>query len=211
LLAEEQDIPLEERKRLFEEGVKAGERALGPKFFQENEGNFWLIIETRPYMRAKEGLAKTLWDLGKIQEAITHFEELLRLNPNDNQSVRYSLIVALLEEKLDDKVADLLARYPEDKSAYWIYSEALWAFRKYGPGSSADAILREALKSNPYVPLFMFGILELPDEFPEYMGFGDPTEAIYYVLDAFKCWIDTPNALKWMSTLHIIENLASLF
>jgi len=42
---------------LFEKGVAAGERALGPKAFQEDVGHFWSLLETRPYMRAREGLA----------------------------------------------------------------------------------------------------------------------------------------------------------
>lgn len=43
----------------YEAGVKAGERALGEDF-HEYEGHFWGVIETRPYMRARMGLATTL-------------------------------------------------------------------------------------------------------------------------------------------------------
>src|SRR5690242_5951519 len=42
---------------LYEKGVAAGERALGPEAFRENAGHFWGVLETRPYMRAREGLA----------------------------------------------------------------------------------------------------------------------------------------------------------
>ena len=37
---------------LYEKGVAAGERALGPEAFRENAGRFWGVLETRPYMRA---------------------------------------------------------------------------------------------------------------------------------------------------------------
>jgi len=60
LLAEEKAQSLEEAFSLYESGVKAGERALGEKIFQEEVGHFWGMVETRPYMRARAGLAQCL-------------------------------------------------------------------------------------------------------------------------------------------------------
>src|SRR4051794_41178705 len=40
--------------------VQTGERVLGKDFFEENRGHFWLIHETRPYMRALSELATAL-------------------------------------------------------------------------------------------------------------------------------------------------------
>ncbi len=201
LLAEEQDISLEEAKDLFEQGVKAGERVFGPDFFRENEGHFWEIVSTRPYMRAKFGLAQVLWELGEYKEAIKHYEELLHLNPNDNQGVRHHLIISLLEKGYNDKVEQLLAQYEIDTSACWAYSWALWAFRKFGAGPIANSKLQKALKINPIVPLFLLGILDVPDELPEYFSIGDINEALLYAIDAVKCWVSTPNALEWMLTM----------
>ena len=59
--------------RLLRPGVAAGERALGADMFEEDAGHFWGILETRPYMRAREGLARCLWELGERQEAISHY------------------------------------------------------------------------------------------------------------------------------------------
>ena len=42
---------------LYEKGVAAGERAIGPEMFRQAEGHFWGVLETRPYMRARLGLA----------------------------------------------------------------------------------------------------------------------------------------------------------
>ncbi len=41
LLAEEAARSLEEARDLYEQGVKAGERALGPRMFEEEVGSFW--------------------------------------------------------------------------------------------------------------------------------------------------------------------------
>src|SRR5262249_29892832 len=45
-----------EALRLYEQGVAAGERALGPEAFEQEAGHFWGLLQTRPYMRARLGL-----------------------------------------------------------------------------------------------------------------------------------------------------------
>jgi tetratricopeptide (TPR) repeat protein len=87
----------DEALTLHKQGVDAGERALGKKAFKEDEGHFWGVLETRPYMRARQGLAQCLWEAGRREEAAEHYREMLRLNPNDNQGVRYSLATLLLD------------------------------------------------------------------------------------------------------------------
>lgn len=83
---------------MFEEGIKAGRRTLGPSPFKEDIGSFWGLIETRPFMRALFGLAHTLQDCGRIDEALVHYKQPLRLNPNDNQGVRLVLIPLLMSQ-----------------------------------------------------------------------------------------------------------------
>ena len=48
----------------YAKGVEAGEQALGPEGFEEYAGRFWGFLETRPYMRARAGLAAALLKLG---------------------------------------------------------------------------------------------------------------------------------------------------
>ena len=55
-LAEDSHDP-EEAIPLYERALEAGGRDLGSKMFAEDAGHFWGILDTRPYMRAKEGLA----------------------------------------------------------------------------------------------------------------------------------------------------------
>ena len=65
LLAEESAKTLPEARDLYAIGVKAGERVLGKELFTEAVGHFWGMVETRPYMRARAGLANCLWLLGE--------------------------------------------------------------------------------------------------------------------------------------------------
>ena len=60
--------------------------ALGPRGFKRCAGHFWGFLETRPYMRARAGLAGTLLKLGDVDGALSHYRDMLKLNPNDNQA-----------------------------------------------------------------------------------------------------------------------------
>ena len=55
------------------------------------KGDFWSFIETRPYMRAKAQLTDELWAAGFAEESIKHYKDMIELNPNNNQGVRYIL------------------------------------------------------------------------------------------------------------------------
>jgi tetratricopeptide (TPR) repeat protein len=199
LLAEESARGVEEALSLYEQGVKAGERALGPKAFREDVGYFWGLLETRPYMRARAGLAACLWRLGRRSEAIEHYTDMLRLNPNDNQGIRYLLTDCLLLEGDDKALGELLAQYEGDWSANWSYTTALWTFRQQGASPQADEALRKALDQNRYVPPYLLGRKRLPSRQPEYIGIGDEREAVSYAADAVEAWRKTPGALEWLA------------
>lgn len=183
---------------LFTRGVEAGARELGEAAFRDAAGAFWVLTETRPYMRARFGLAQVLWVLGRRDEAVGHYREMLRLNPNDNQGVRYTLAACLLELGRDDDLAELLARYGEDASAGWTYTTALLAFRREGDSPRARAVLKAARQSNRYVPELLTGRERLPSRLPETIGTGDRSEAVDYVAGFLRGWRATPGALAWL-------------
>jgi len=191
----------QEAMRLYEQGVRAGERALGRAAFQDDVGHFWGILETRPYMRARQGLAGALWHLGEHEAALGHLRDLLRLNPGDNQGLRYTLATWLLAVGDDAALEHLLQEYPDEGSATWAYTRALAAFRRRGAGGPADAALREALTTNPFVPAYLLGLKKLPRQLPAYVGFGDEDEAIAYIAEAAEAWLTSPQALAWLATV----------
>jgi tetratricopeptide (TPR) repeat protein len=198
LLAEAATAP-EEARRLYEQGVQAGERALGPDAFTEDVGHFWGIVETRPYMRARQGLAEVLWHLGERPAAIAHLQDMLRLNPGDNQGLRYTLASWLLTVGDDAALERLLAAYPDEASAHWAYTRALLTFRRQGPGTAADQDLRRALRANPHVPAYLLGMKPFPAQLPDHYGIGDDNEAVIYLAEAAEGWLGTPEAPEWLA------------
>ncbi len=187
-----------ESLKLFEQGVAAGERALGPDFFRDNVGHFWGILETRPYMRARLGLAFSLWSAARRNEAVEHLRELLRLNPGDNQGVRYTLAGFLLFLDRDDDLDALLRQFPDEGSATWKYTHALLAFRKHGDTPESRQLLERAKRANQYVPDYLLGRKFPPEERPDYYSPGHESEAIEYLSGFMVCWKDTPGAIHWV-------------
>jgi tetratricopeptide (TPR) repeat protein len=183
---------------LWEQAVAAGERALGPEYFEQARGEFWRVLETRPYMRAREGLAHALWLAGRHQEAVDHLQNMLRLNPGDNQGLRYTLGSWLLSLDRDDELANLLDQFSDEDSAAWSYAKTLLSFRKEGDSPQSRQRLKQARRSNKYVPLYLLGDEPIPMTPPDYYGRGDESEAILYAADSLSAWRSTPGAVTWL-------------
>ena len=74
----------------YERGQAAAEaRTIGDPSRYPNP--FWLDVDSRPFMRALHGRGICLWRLERVDEARQVFAQMLELNPNDNQGVRFLL------------------------------------------------------------------------------------------------------------------------
>lgn len=195
----EQAESRKEALELYRQGVEVAERFLGPEFFKANAGDFWGLIETRPYMRARAGLADILWASGHRDEAIAQLQGMLQLNPHDNQGVRYVLAGWLLNMDRFDDLAQLLGAFDEETAA-WAYTKALLAFRRDGDVPASRTLLKAAGKANAHVPDYLLGKKPIPRQPPAFYGIGDANEAILYAGSAMGGWKSTPGALAWLRT-----------
>ena len=55
----------------LQKAVAVGDARLGEEFFAENMGDFWTLVEARPYLRTVRRLAEALWDAGRRFDAIS--------------------------------------------------------------------------------------------------------------------------------------------
>ncbi|HTG32663.1 MAG TPA: tetratricopeptide repeat protein [Thermoanaerobaculia bacterium] len=185
--------------RFYELGMAAGERAVGPEAFAEIAGaeHFWGVLETRPYMRARQGLADTLVERKLFAEAAEHFQAMLRLNPGDNQGVRHSLVNLLIALDRDEEARELLDRYAWDTMALLDYPRALLRFRQEGDSPEARRALKRAVQANRFVP----GLLLHTRGVPPPAGFYSPgreDEAVFYLVLSCETWAGTAGALDWL-------------
>ena len=158
-----------------------------------------MISETRPYMEALKGLADALWLDGQRPEAVEHYAQLLRLNPNDNQGIRDRLAPALIAMGQDEAAETLLKEYGKDITAAHKFNRALVTFRRKGKSKTAEKRLAKALEANSHVPDLLLGDLDLPDELPAGFALGSMEEAVFYFLEAEEAWRETPGALDWLA------------
>jgi tetratricopeptide (TPR) repeat protein len=199
LLAEEAESPAEARN-LYARGLEAGELALGPEGFEEYDGHFWGFLETRPYMRARHGLALTLLQLGEEAAAVEHFRAMLKLNPNDNQGIRYLLLASLLRRDDSPGLKTLLADYPDEWSVYWLYTRALLAYREDQASAPATLkLLKDARSANEHVPGILAGTTPGMASRNGYVTMGDADEATDYVRECGAAWRMTAGAIEWLA------------
>ncbi len=190
---------LKEACALYQAGVKAGERALGERAFKEDVGHFWDIIENRPYMRARMGLAQCLWRLEEREEAIQHYQEMLRLNPDDDQGVRDWLTQALLETGKVAEARKLLDQYKDEHSTYWLYNRALVAYFQGKNSLLARKLLIKAFDANPYVPIYLLKVKSFPRKPPPTCNPGHEDEAIWYLAGFGIHWVKIEtDAVFWL-------------
>jgi tetratricopeptide (TPR) repeat protein len=198
LLAQEVADHLDEEIELYRKGVDAGERALGAAAFRDDVGHFWGLLETRPYMRARCGLAMALWQKGELDAAIAHVQDMLRLNPNDNQGMRYILLAWLLARSRQGDAESLMRRYKNDHAPQWQYTAALLEFRRAGDAETSRKRLAAALRGNPHVPAYLLG-KKISRSAPAYLTVGGDDEAQEFAREFLAGWRETPGALEWLA------------
>jgi len=190
--------------RFYEQGMAAGERALGEAFFKENAGEFWVMHETRPYMRARAGVARILVFLGRTGEAGGHYWALLDLDRRDSLALRHDFLLSLIQEDYFKDALRLVARFAEEEHPSFPYAHALLLYQRDGDTPEARKLLQAALKANRKVADFLLHpgkreqMIDDPDfEFDLYSP--DP-ETLAYVstFPLLKLVEDTPQAPAWL-------------
>jgi tetratricopeptide (TPR) repeat protein len=187
----------DQQLELWRAGVEAGKAALGAAF-DSYVGHFWGFLETRPYMRARYGLASALWERGARAEAIDHLRDMLRLCPGDNLGVRYVLSAWLIEAGRDDDLDALFKTYRGDGDAGWSWTAALAAFRRGGDSAKSRAALDRAARANGHVAAYLLGTKRLPKSLPPFVSPGDEDEAVDYAARCTAGWRNTPGAIEWL-------------
>lgn len=199
MLSERERTPTS-RATMLRSAIRSGRMRLGPNYFESESGNFWGLIDTRPYMRALHLYALCLLDAGtatKLDEAIETLEEMLRLNPRDNQGARLSLVGAYLTCKRYRCAKRLLQAYEDRDQAIWNWSRALLAHVLTTPDRAKKA-LRRAIKCNPHVAQYFLPGTTIPPAERSHYVTGKPSEARMCANELWGAWRAHPHARKWL-------------
>jgi tetratricopeptide (TPR) repeat protein len=183
----------------YKNGIEIGKRIFAKTYFKDSIGNFWIIHETRAFMRCMQAYADCLIDMGRYHDSVLVYEEMIRLNPNDNQGVRDQLLLYLIRINEFNKFRKYDKMYREDLGAFMSFNRALFSFKTEGLSSNSNGLLQKAIKSNKYViPKLIQKTFDT--EFPEVFGLGDENEALSYCYFAHKIWHETAGAIDWIKS-----------
>ena len=194
----------QDAEKFYRLGITAVETALGGPDQLAQCGNvFWNKPNGVSYLRARYGLAQTLWAIGQQDQAIQECHELLELNPDDYLEFRYLLGGFYGQTGQYDRWQQLLDRYTDDSVDWW-FSQALLAFYLHGDASESRQVLQRAHSINPLVAAYLLGDRSMPDDQCELEAWMQDTAAFAYADESSSFWRSAPGALAWMRrTLRI--------
>ena len=179
--------------------VQMGEERLGENTFEEYSGHFWGFVETRPYMRARAQLAEALNEGARVEEAMSEWEGMLALNPNDNQGIRYRLLPVYLSLGRRKEAGQLFKKYPEAEfNTVFAWGQVLELFLSGDQDMAAEAAL-EAQKQNGFSKAFILGHRRVPKNLPDAYSPGSKEEAACFASDLRLAWEAHPAALAWLA------------
>ncbi|MBT9141422.1 MAG: hypothetical protein DDT30_02014 [Dehalococcoidia bacterium] len=149
------------------------------------KGEFWGILESRPYMRAFHGLGLTAWKQGRFEKAISIFKQMLKLNPNDNQGVRY--LTGSLCHQLGnlEEAGRWYERNGDDPHNLYNYGLALIQQNKL---EKAARILVFAIFANPYIAPMLLGDKLPKRDWWHGISWAEPEYAEDYVIEYSNWW-----------------------
>lgn len=122
------------------------------------------------------------------------------VEPERQPGVRYRQAEYLLWLEFYEELDGLFAAYEDDAAAAFAFTKALAAFRREGDSAQAKRLLEEAREANPHVAAYLPGHKRLPKRLPDYVGFGDESEAVDYAAGAAALWAVVPGALAWLES-----------
>jgi len=150
-------ISLEGRKlkaaeQQFRAAIDGGQRQL------ERDGAevHWALIENRPYLRGLANLALVLAEQKKWAEALAIHEQMLQLNPDDNQGVRYLIGPEYLRVGDNGGAIDAFQKCLDDEAGC-AFGLALAKLRAQGPAAEIGEALLTGFAANRYVAPMLLG------------------------------------------------------
>jgi tetratricopeptide (TPR) repeat protein len=145
------------------------------------------------------GLAECLRAMGRAGEAVSHFNDMLRLNPQDNQGVRFRMLACLLDLKRDSEAGMLVEAFPDERLALWRYGRALLAFRRQGDTNAARRELEHAFDANYMAAAYLMKKKEMPPRLPASHRPGTEDEAVIIAAELMGAWDATSGAGHWLA------------
>jgi len=183
----------------LEQAATRGEKRLGEEFFAEFMGDFWPMVEARPYLRTLKHLAEVLWTIGRRLDAVAQYENLIDLDPADHMGNSTLLLGYYLSLGEIQRSWDLLEEYDDEQTAVFNWGWVLLLLLTGDEGAAREA-LDQALEGNPHVaPLLLEMVPQEEVDPPALVVAGSEDEALVCADILGEAWSRAGSAQIWLS------------
>ena len=164
----------------------------------------WGYLENRPYLKLLMERAMSIEFGGKVSKSIPYYEEILRLNPSDNQGIRDVLATLYLKTNQLEKVLELGKQYPDDLMQELLMGRVLALF-KLGRVEEAEQLIMRRYREVKHVAKEILQRKHLqPESYqPDRMTVGGEDEAYHYYLAQGGLWEGTKGAKEWLRGVEV--------
>lgn len=189
----------------LEEILADAEREMGPEFFARAAGDYWALVQARPYLRTARQLAELLWDTGYRLDAVSWYEYLMELDPQDHAGNAPLLVGDYLAMGEVQRAWDLLEIHDAGDSAVMAWAWVLLHLL-VDDEERARTALDRALALNPYAATGILGLGDEPvGEITPFVAAGSQAEANVCEQILGEAWDRAPYAQDWLE--EVMEQL----
>ena len=188
-IQDEMQLPLVER------GVRILRQAVGEAVPPGDRPLRWVDAGNRPGLRCLTRAQFLAMERGDLEQARTHAELLLALNPGDNHGMRTSLMNIYLRAGQDEAAVELASRYEDDMFAELPYGRVL-ALVRMGRMDAASEAARLAVNRLPEVRRYLMRErAREPRMDPRGVALGSKEQAWIYRDEMHDVWVGEPEAM----------------
>lgn len=174
------------------------------KLYKESMGDFYLVLETRPYMRTLSMYLGALKENFMIQKAISVAKEMLKLNKMDNLGARYELMALYVYTEDEFNARKLLRQFSDEKESGWFQLPMALMYFRLGKWDEAKKLV-EALKKEYKASVFKEFVTEkagdydrFHDEEPVYYQSYTRSELETIFSSNLFLWLTSVNFFQWV-------------
>jgi tetratricopeptide (TPR) repeat protein len=184
---------------VWKHGTEFALKLFPANFSMKRDRLMWGFLENRPFLRLYQGYGLSLMKMGQSEKALEVFENMLAMNPNDNQGVRGLVVECNFGLNRPEAVLALCDRYRTDGMEQLAYGRPLALFQ-LGRIQEAAKALRRARK---FLPLIAEELVKTTHKRPdgwneERITLGGKDQAYDYWKEHGKYWQDTPGAIAFL-------------
>jgi hypothetical protein len=196
ILGQEEEEP-QKKQEYYQKAVESFKKQHTDRYFKENKGMFWGLLETRPFMCALQGLSVCQWDDHDEDNAIMTLFYMLELNPDDNQGMRFILVPWLVIKGRYAEARSLIEKY-DGFPAGLSYTKLLLDIIEGKDKETIQKNYSAALGYNRHIAKYILGKKKLRPLNTDRISFGGDDEALSCMLDEYgkEAWSKFPDAAE---------------